>query len=206
MRINNTAWNRIRYSVYAPFYNIIRGLFSGARERSIKLGSLVKGEKILLVGAGTGLDFDYLPKDVEITAIDLSPQMVARAEVFARSKGHKAKFEVMDAENLTYRDQEFDCIILHLILAVVPDPESCAKEVSRVLKNNGRILILDKFLPDNQKATLLRRIFNLLTTFLFSDINRHLGPILEFAKLKTACQENSVLGGAFKITVAEKMK
>ncbi len=204
MRINNTAWNRVRYSVYAPFYNIIRGLFSKARERSIKLGSLMKGEKILLLGVGTGLDFDHLPKDVEITAIDLTPQMVARAEVFARSKGHESKFEVMDAENLTFGDQEFDCVILHLILAVVPDPESCAKEVSRVLKNSGRILILDKFLPDNQRPTLQRRVFNMLTSSLFSDINRHLGPILKVAKLKISYQENSILGGAFKITLARK--
>lgn len=205
MRFNSTTWNRLRYTLYAPFYNITKGLFGQARKRSIELANLVSGEKVLLLGVGTGLDFEYLPQDVDITAIDLTPLMVSKAENFAKSRGYKAKFEVMDAEKLTFEEQQFDCVILHLILAVVPNAEACAKEISRVLKDNGRVVILDKFLSDNQKASVLRRIFNIFTSTLFSDINRQLGPILAEASLAIKIQETSILNGAFTITKAEKV-
>ncbi len=61
--------------------------------------------------------------------------------------------------SLPLRNAQFDHVILHLIVAVVPDPQACLSEAIRVLKPGGTIIILDKFLQPNQRAPV-RRFFN----------------------------------------------
>jgi len=158
----------------------------------------------LIVGAGTGLDFDSLPKDVHVTAIDLAPAMVERSKRRAEKLGLKAAVRVMNAENLFFDSDQFDCAIMHLVLAVIPDPFACASEVARVLKPGGRVSILDKFLKDDASPAIFRRALNFITNTLFSDINRKLGPILHEAGLELTHQEPSFLKGTFHITIAVK--
>jgi len=156
MNINNTAWNRVRYSLYAPFYDIVKNIFITSRKRSIELLQIKPGDKVLLLGVGTGLDFDFLPKNCEITAVDVSPAMLKKAKQKANNLGLSVDIHVMDAENLSFESNVFDKIILHLILAVIPDPFVCAKEVERVLKAQGRVTIFDKFIPDGSTPPMIR--------------------------------------------------
>ncbi len=206
MALNNTKWNLLRYSLYAPFYNMVKPLFQQARRQSILRLGLNPGDKVLLVGCGTGLDLEFLPKDCEILGIDLSPAMVERSAKKAQKLGLNAKFLAMDAEKLDLETASFDAVILHLILAVVPKPEPTIKEVSRVLKEKGRLVIFDKFLADDQVASLGRRFVNGIVSFLFTDINRQLGPLLKAGRLKITTQEDSILRGAFKIFLVEPLK
>jgi ubiquinone/menaquinone biosynthesis C-methylase UbiE len=83
----------------------------------------------------------------------------------------------MDARNLTFPDASFDAVIMHLILAVMPQPELGLKEAARVLKSGGRIAIFDKFLRDEEQPSNARRFLNLITGTLFSDINRRLAVV-----------------------------
>jgi phosphatidylethanolamine/phosphatidyl-N-methylethanolamine N-methyltransferase len=78
---------------------------------------------VLIVGAGTGLDLDYVPEGVEITAIDVTPAMLRRLTRRAARTGRCVSVRVMDARHLTFPDESFDAVILHLILAVMPQPE-----------------------------------------------------------------------------------
>jgi phosphatidylethanolamine/phosphatidyl-N-methylethanolamine N-methyltransferase len=204
MAINTTSWNRIRYSVYAPFYNIITLLFRRSRKQAIEMLNLQSNERVLIVGAGTGLDLDFLPTDVHITAIDLAPVMVKRSKRRAEKLGLSSDIRVMNAEKLSFGSGQFDCAIMHLILAVIPDPVACASEVARVLKPGGRVSIFDKFLKDDASPATFRRTLNFITNTLFSDINRQLGPILHEAGLEPIHQEPSFLKGTFHITIAEK--
>ena len=206
MKINTTTWNCIRYSIYAPFYNITTRLFQSARKRTIDLMKLQPGERVLIVGVGTGLDFEFLPQEIDITAIDITPAMVERAKHRANTLGHSPDIQVMDAEDMSFDSEQFDCVLLHLLLAVVPDPFACAKEVARVLKPGGRVSIFDKFFPDGTSPSMFRHLLNLITNTFFSNINRHLGPILQQAELEPKYQEPSVFGGAFNITIASKKK
>jgi ubiquinone/menaquinone biosynthesis C-methylase UbiE len=109
----------------------------------------------------------------------------------------------MDGESLSFSDEEFDHVILHLILAVIPDPFSCAREVARVLKRGGTASIFDKFVPDGESASLARRAANLFTSAAFSDITRQLGPILEAGSLELRHTEKAI-NDFFTIAIAEK--
>ena len=77
MPINSNRWNRLRYTVYAPLYDRV-ARFQGPRRRSIELLVLRPGERVLIDGAGTGADLDFIPDGVEVVATDLAPPIVER--------------------------------------------------------------------------------------------------------------------------------
>src|SRR5690606_17698705 len=116
MPFNTNAWNRARYTLFAPFYDHIAS-FHKQRKRSIELLALRPGERVLISGAGTGADLEHLPADVHVTAIDITPQMVERTRARAARLGRSVHAEVGDAQQLRFPDQSFDAVILHLIVA-----------------------------------------------------------------------------------------
>jgi phosphatidylethanolamine/phosphatidyl-N-methylethanolamine N-methyltransferase len=203
MPINTTGWNRARYTLWAPVYNAIAGQFKPQRRRAIAMLEPLPGARVLLVGAGTGLDLDFLPPGLEIVATDLTPAMIEKLEIRARKLGMVVDARVMDGQKLDFPDASFDHVMLHLILAVIPDPAACIREAARVLKPNGTIGIFDKFVPENKRPSIIRRLLNPVVASLATDITRHLGPLLEAGGLILRKQEFS-LGGLVTLAVAEK--
>lgn len=195
--MNLTTWNRVRYTLWAPFYDWI-ARFGRQRRRSIALLDLQPGERVLIVGAGTGADLPLIPPGVEVLATDLTPAMLSRAEVRSRPG---VELRVMDGQALDLPDERYNAVILHLILAVIPDPAACLREAARALRPGGRIAVFDKFLPDNVRPSLPRRLANALTGALFTEINRRMGEILETsgAPLRVEHDEPAMLGGTFRI-------
>jgi phosphatidylethanolamine/phosphatidyl-N-methylethanolamine N-methyltransferase len=159
---------------------------------------------VLILGCGTGLDLELLPREADITAIDITPAMVEKTKQRAARLKIPIDARVMDGGRLEFPDESFDVVLLHLILAVVPDPVAVARESCRVLKRSGRVSILDKFLPDDRSPTVVRQLANLVTNTLFSDINRRLGPILDAASLRAVDEQPAFLGDVFKAVIAVK--
>ena len=121
-----------------------------------------KTRTFLINGIGTGLDIEYLPKGARYTGSDITPLMLERADKRARQTGIEIKLECADSQQLPFETETFDIIVMHLILAVVPNPERALQEADRVLKNNGSIYILDKFLKPGQIAPLRRSLNTVL--------------------------------------------
>lgn len=153
---------------------------------------------MLLVGPGTGLDLALLPLGTEVTAIDLTPAMLERLVRRAAQAGRPVTAEIQDARRLPFPDASFDAVVLQLILAVMPQPELGLDEAERVLRPGGRIAIFDKFLRAGEDPSLLRRLLNLVTRTLFSDINYRLEPLLERKDLVVERDEPGPLGGAYR--------
>jgi phosphatidylethanolamine/phosphatidyl-N-methylethanolamine N-methyltransferase len=201
MEINTNSWNRIRYTLYSPAYDLVGQVFSDSRQRSVRLLDIHRGDRVLLIGAGTGLDLPYLPKDISVTATDLTPAMVKRLAKRGQDLGLNLKALVMDGQKLDLPTDSYDRIMLHLILAVIPDPVACLREAERVLAYGGRIVVFDKFLPPGQKPGMLRRLTNNVTNFFFSDINRSIEEIVSRTNLRILRDEKADFGGAFRILV-----
>ena len=111
---------------------------------------------------------------------------------------------VMDGQSLDFENESFDKVILHLIIAVIPDPIVCIKEAERVLKPGGQIALFDKFVPKGQKVSLLRRATNGLTNLLFSDITRSFESIVSQTNLVALTDEDAGFNGNFRIILLEK--
>ncbi len=201
MAINSNRWNRARYTVYAPFYDpIVRRLWRG-RLHAIEVLNVQAGERVLIDGCGTGLDLEWLPRDCAITAIDITPAMVERTRARAAALGLTIDARVMDAASLELADESFDCVVLHLILAVVPDPYATAREAARVVRRGGRVSIFDKFAD---RTSVVRRVLNVVTNFFATDITRNLDDILGGTELRVVREEPSVFGGLFRVVLAER--
>ena len=137
------ARNRSIYQRLAPVYDLAAGLplVTRPRARMFALADIQPGQRVLLVGVGTGQDLVYLPAGTEVTGIDLSPAMLARA----RARSPDATLREMNAEQLAFPDSSFDVVVLSYVLSVVADPARAVAEAARVLAPHGSIWILGKF-------------------------------------------------------------
>lgn len=194
--MNWTSWNRIRYTLYTPIYNVIKPAFQRARARSIESLHLKPGEQVLIVGGGTGLDLPFIPQGVQVTFTDLTPTMLEKARKSPLQKGVQVGYKAADASNLPYPDHIFDAVILHLIVAVVPHPQKCIDEANRVLKTGGQIAIMDKF-REGFKPSLIRKVLNPIISFFFTSINRRVEDYLP-ANWKVLDDEGVLLGRTFR--------
>jgi ubiquinone/menaquinone biosynthesis C-methylase UbiE len=198
------GWYRFCYTLWSPFYDLLVRGFAAWRRRSIALVDVQPGERVVIVGAGTGLDLESIGPGPAITAIDLTAAMLHRLRTRARRQGLAVDDRVMDAQAMTFAGASFDVAILHLILAVVPDPVRCIREVARVLQPGGRAVILDKFVSDDRRMPILLWLVNPLLKLLGTNATRRLGPILAGSGLRIVHQESAGLGGYFKIVLLRK--
>lgn len=146
---------RLSYTLLAPFYDLVAGpAFAKARGKSLRL--LPRGSpcNVLLSGIGTGLDLPYLPTCHHYTGLDITHAMLQRA--IPRAASLSISWVQGDSQALPFKDACFDCAVLHLILAVVPDAAKALQETARTLKTGGTILIFDKFLRPGARAPLRR--------------------------------------------------
>ena len=150
------------YTLFAPLYDtLIAGASEAIRAKNLKSLHAEQDKEILLMGIGSGLDIPHLPAGHRYTGIDLTPAMLNRARIRANGRSDIELHEG-DVMDLPYADNSFDIVVMHLILAVVPQPQLALSEAARVLRPGGRILVLDKFLRPGAWAPV-RRTLNLFT-------------------------------------------
>jgi phosphatidylethanolamine/phosphatidyl-N-methylethanolamine N-methyltransferase len=197
-----TRWERRRYALWAPLYDFVVWPFRKARRRSLDILALRLGERVLLVGAGTGGDLPFIPEGVFTVATDLTPAMLRRARRKARVGDH---FAVMDGHSLALRDGTFDAVVLHLILAVIPDPALALADAVRVLRPGGRIAIFDKFVADGGEASWGRRLLNRATRSIATDITRRLDDIIRDSQTRVSrVRAEPAIGGKFSIVLLRR--
>ncbi|MCR8985489.1 class I SAM-dependent methyltransferase [Brevibacillus laterosporus] len=177
----NNVWNKIIYKLGAPFYDVFfnSGIFLNARKKVFEDLVLPKKQQVLFVGIGTGADLCFFTEqDIQITAIDISPSMLSQAKEKTNKKMN-IQFLEMDAQHLAFSDQSFDMVVANLILSVVPDANQCMKEIIRVTKERGTIIIFDKFEPKNKKLSLKKRLLRPVISLLGTDIGRNFEVIVK---------------------------
>lgn len=117
------------------------------RMKAIEVADLKPGEEVLEVGVGTGLSLPFYPDHVKVTGIDLSPKMLERAQKAVDDEGltNVKALEVMNAEEMTFVENSFDCVMAMHVSTVVGDAVKFANEMRRVCKPGGRIIIVSYF-------------------------------------------------------------
>lgn len=204
MKMTNRR-NLIAYRRWAPVYDsTVNRLFMAGRKRALELLELKHGERVLIPGVGTGADLPLLPAGVEATGIDLSPEMLAKACLKLDRCPAAVKLIEGDAQKLPVEPVSFDAAILNLILSVIPDGNACLQWTLRALKSNGRIVIFDKFLPEAKSISPMRRLMNVFSTFLGTDINRRLSDLMKDCPCAVTHDESSILRGMYRVILLKK--
>jgi len=155
----------------------------------------------LILGCGTGMDLEYLPDSVSVTAIDLTPAMVRRTAARGAALDRDVSVGIADAHTLPFADDSFDAVLLHLVFSVVPEPAAVVAETDRVLTSDGSVSIYDKFAPQDGTPGLARRIANPAARLLFADLNRPLEPMVADTSLSVGHREH-FLGGLYTVAIA----
>lgn len=204
MKMNN-RWNQFIYRLWAPIYaSTVNRIFMPGRKRAMDLLNLQSGERVLIVGVGTGADLPLLPEGVDVTGIDLSPEMLAKARLKRTRNMPAVKLIQGDAQTLLVDEAAFDVVILNLILSVIPDGSACLQSALRSLKPNGRAVIFDKFLPEGKSVSLIRKFLNLFGAMLGTDINRRLSDMMKDCPCETTHDEPSIAGGMYRMVMLNK--
>jgi ubiquinone/menaquinone biosynthesis C-methylase UbiE len=148
------------YARWAPVYDVLCGpVFLNGRRAAASAARAVGG-RILEIGVGTGLSFDDYDDTTEITGIDMSEPMIARARERAKTGRYPfvKDLVVMDAHNLSYADASFDCVVGQFVITLVEDPERVLSECARVLRPGGQIILVNHLYSEHGLVAAIERL------------------------------------------------
>lgn len=147
------------YRLWAPVYDVICGRIFLSSRLAAAQAAQSNGRRILEIGVGTGLSLSDYGSTIDITGIDLSPDMIARARQRAATDCRAAScvLEVMDAHHLTFEDRDFDVVLAQFVITLVEDAERVLDECLRVTKPGGQIILVNHFQSDTQAIAWLER-------------------------------------------------
>jgi len=163
-----------RYNRAAKFYDILENPMElmGLKRWRIDLMKNLYG-KVLEVGVGTGKNIELYPDGLEVTAIDFSEKMLKIARTRAKRLKRNVTLIEMDVENLGFSDNTFDTVFTTCVFCSVPDPIKGLREIRRVCKPGGSILMLEHVRSEKKLLGLIMDLFNPLIVNIYgANINR----------------------------------
>ena len=153
------------YEKLASVYDFTFGpTLHAGRLRAIQRMGIRRGDRVLEVGVGTGINAGLYPRDCIVTGIDLSSSMLEKArERVARKDISNMRLLEMDAADLRFADGAFDIVYAPYLISVVPDPITVAREMGRVCRRGGRIIFLNHFRSRNPLLASIERAISPFT-------------------------------------------
>ena len=200
-----TAQTRARYQRISPIYDKLEWLM----ERRFKpwrehLWQFVDGPRVLEVGVVTGKNMEFWPAHCKMTAIDLTPGMLDFAQQRAQSLNHPdADLFLDDVQHLHFPSGIFDTVVATFVFCSVPDPVQGLREIGRVLRPGGQVLLLEHVRIDRPViGTLMDIVAPLVVRLNGAHINRQTIENVRLAGLHIERVENFESMGMFKLIFA----
>ncbi|MCC5894040.1 MAG: class I SAM-dependent methyltransferase [Alkalibacterium sp.] len=172
MTKNTNEKIRHRYNRISPVYEAMDKMMKDKWRR--ELLENVHGQ-VLEVGIGTGVNLAFYPEGIHLTGIDFSPGMLnkARKKVETLQLPYQVDLIEMDIQEMDFPDHSFDYVVATCVFCSVPDPIKGLRELGRVCKPDGKIIMLEHMRSDNKVAGKLMDIINPLPVTLWgANINR----------------------------------
>ncbi len=148
---------RKRYDRIAPMYNSMDTMIK--QEWREELLREAKG-RVLEIGVGTGANLLHYPSDVTVIGIDFSPRMLTFAQERLSDIVSSVQLLQMDAQHLEFPDHSFDTVVSTCVFCSVPDPIQGLREIQRVLKPSGHLLMIEHMLSDNPLLAWALHVMN----------------------------------------------
>jgi phosphatidylethanolamine/phosphatidyl-N-methylethanolamine N-methyltransferase len=174
------------YENIAWFYDLTFGpALHPGRVDAIERMGIKPGDRVLEVGVGTGINTALYPSDCAVTGIDFSSSMLEKAhDRIARKGVRNVRLMQMDAQNMKFADDSFDIVYAPYVISVVPDPVAVTREMYRVCRPGGKIIILNHFRSKSRIGSWLEKIIAPFTLYLGFKSDLDLPAFLVQANLK----------------------
>ena len=184
-----------RYDRFVAVADMV--LFPGGRHWA---ASRAQG-RVLEVAVGTGRNLALFPPGVQLTGIELSPAMLERARRRARDLGMPADLRQGDAQSLDLPDESFDTVVATLSLCSIPDDVTAVREMARVLRPGGRLILLEHVASPARPVRLVQSALDPLLVRLEGDhLLRRPEVAVRDAGLVVEERHRSVLGIVLRLT------
>ncbi|AKG03541.1 SAM-dependent methyltransferase [Salimicrobium jeotgali] len=145
---------------------------------------------VLEIGVGTGANLPFYPETAEVTGIDFSRKMLKKAEEKAAFLPGSIALREMDAENLEFPDDSFDYVVSTCVFCSVPDPVRGLREINRVVKPEGKVLMLEHMRSDTEWIGKMMDVLNPVGLHIVgANINRETMTNIQKAGLRVEEQE-----------------
>ena len=174
------------YEKLANSYDLVFGpTLHPGRLVAIERMGIKPSDKVLEVGVGTGINTSLYPRNCHVTGIDLSVPMLEKARERKVREGLKnIRLLEMDAANLTFADNSFDIVYAPYLVSVVPDPVKVVREMRRVCRPGGKIIVLNHFRSANRMLSSLERAISPFTVHIGFKSDLDLGALIAQAELR----------------------
>ncbi len=196
-----------KYNRMAGFYNLFHTIdekiwYTKWRKKFILP---LKGN-ILEVGVGTGENINHYGPKATVVGIDFSQKMLRRAnQRLAKLGKRNIILKQMDVEHLDFKDNSFDYVVTTCVFCSVPNPIKSLKEIRRVLKPAGKLIMIEHVLSKNLLIALIEHTFNPITKYLMGvNINRNTKQNIIHSGMKIMEDKNLALFDVFRLFIAKK--
>ena len=200
-----TVLTRARYQRISPIYDKIEWLMERRfRPRREKLWQFAYGPQVLEVGVGTGKNMEFWPLNCKMTAIDLTPGMLDIARQRLKTLNRQGDdLRLGDVQHLEFPSATFDTVVATFVFCSVPDPVEGLREIGRVVRPGGQILLLEHVRIDRPViGTLMDVLAPLIVRLNGANINRRTVENVRAAGLQIDRVEDLDDMGMFKLIFA----
>ena len=202
-----TAETKSRWDLLAKHYGLVEFVSEWYLKPIRKILWAYAAGRILEAGAGTGLNISFYPPGARVTATDLSGAMLRKARERAREQNVAVTFEEADLCSLPFADRAFDTAVATFVFCSMPDPVACLREMGRVTRPGGRILLMDHVRIESPLIGFLMDRLNSATVRLAGEhINHRMDEFVREAGIEILEKRRLGLMGIIQFIVARPGK